>query len=69
MVGARVASLLLLDMDNRCDYTDKQIAVMKFDILEIFEAIIDEAAQRDRIAVFIKADVESISPKTRKRAR
>ncbi len=60
---------LLLDIDNRCDYTEKQIAVMKYDVLEIFNSIIAETAARDRIEDFIKAEVDCISPKTRKKAK
>ncbi len=60
---------LLLDIDNRCDYTEKQKGLLKFDILEIFEEIYEEVPEKDAIDAFIKAQVDSISPKTRKKAK
>ena len=60
---------LLLDIDNRCDYTDKQKGVLKADVLDIFDAVFEEAAERDAISEFIRAERNSISPKTRKKAK
>jgi hypothetical protein len=59
----------LLDIDNRCDYTEKQKGVLKADVLEIFDKVYEEVNERDEINAFIKAEVESISPKTRKKAK
>ena len=60
---------LLLDIDNRCDYTEKQIGVMKCDVLEIFDEIYDEVQAKDKIDEFIRTEVNCISPKTRKKAK
>jgi hypothetical protein len=59
----------LLDIDNRCDYSEKQKGVLKADVLEIFDKVYEEVNERDDINAFIKAEVESISPKTRKKAK
>jgi hypothetical protein len=59
----------LLDIDNRCNYTDKQKAVLKSDVLEIFDEVYEEAPERDEINEFIRAEINSISPKTRKKAQ
>ena len=59
----------LLDIDNRCDYTEKQKGVLRADILEIFDKVYEEVSEQDKINTFIKAQVNSISPKTRKKAK
>jgi hypothetical protein len=59
---------LLLDIDNRCDYTPKQKALLKCDVLEIFDEI-RQVREKDEIDEFIRAQVNSISPKTRKKAK
>jgi hypothetical protein len=60
---------LLLDIDNRCDYTEKQKAVLNADVLKIFDVFYEEAGRREEIDQFIRTQVESISPKTRKKAK
>lgn len=60
---------LLLDIDNRCDYTEKQKAVLKCDVLEIFDELYEELPAKNSIDDFVRARVSSISPKTRKKAR
>jgi hypothetical protein len=59
----------LLDIDNRCDYTEKQKGVLKADVLEIFDAVYEDVPEREEINEFIKAEVHCISPKTRKKAK
>jgi hypothetical protein len=59
----------LLDINNRCDYTEKQKGVLKADVLEIFDEVYEEAPRRDEINDFIIAEVNCISPKTRKMAK
>ena len=60
----------LLDIEHRCDYTAKQKAVLKADVLEIFDELIESASsRRDEMDQFIQAEVRSISPKTRKKAK
>ena len=59
----------LLNIDNLCNYTDKQKGVLKGDVLEIFNEVYEDVPRRDEINEFIKAEVNSISPKTRKKAK
>jgi hypothetical protein len=59
----------LLDIDNRCDYTEKQKGVLKADVLEIFDQVYVEVHEQAEINQFIKAEVHSISPKTRQKAK
>ena len=59
----------LLDIDNRCDYTEKQKGVLKADVLEIFDELYEELAERDEIDEFIRAEINCVSPKTRKKAK
>ena len=59
----------LLDIDNRCDYTEKQKAILKCDVLEIFDEVYEEVPERDEIQKFIRAEINCISPKTRKKAK
>ena len=60
---------LLLDIDNRCDYTEKQKGVLKADVLEIFDEIYEEVTERNKINEFIRTEANCISPKTRKKAK
>jgi hypothetical protein len=59
----------LLDIDNRCDYPEKQKGILKADVLEIFDQVYEEVQERDEINEFIRTEVDSISPKTRKKAK
>jgi hypothetical protein len=59
----------LLEIDNRCDYTEKQKGVLKADVLEIFDVIYDDVQEREDIRKFIREQANSISPKTRKMAK
>lgn len=59
----------LLDIDNRCNYTEKQKGILKADVLEIFDEVYQEVPKHDEINEFIKAEVNCISPKTRKKAK
>jgi len=60
---------ILLDIDNQCDYTEKQKGVLTCDVLGIFEEFYDGVKEMAEINNFIRAEVDSISPKTRKKAR
>ncbi len=60
---------LLLDVDNQCAYSDKQRAVLKADILDILDAVYPEVSNRREVNDFIKNSVNSISPKTRHKAK
>ena len=60
---------ILLDIDNACNYTVKQRALLKHDVLEIFEDIYDQREEKEGITGFIKAQIDSVSPKSRKKAK
>jgi len=60
---------LLLDIDDLCDYTAKQLALLKYDVLDIFDQVYEDAREKDTIKEFIRAQINSISPKTRKKAK
>ncbi len=60
---------ILLDIDHRCGYTDKQKGILKAGVLEIFDEIYGEVVERNRINEFIRTETNSISPKTRKKAK
>jgi len=60
---------LLLDIDRQCEYTEKQIGVLKADVLEIFDEIYEDIPERNRINEFIRTEANCISPKTRKKAK
>jgi len=59
---------LLLNVDTRCNYPEKQKALFKADIIEVLEEAYD-SVNKDIIVEFVKAQLNSISPKTRKKAR
>ncbi|MFZ5821748.1 MAG: hypothetical protein ACOYYJ_17775 [Chloroflexota bacterium] len=59
----------LLDIDHRCDYTEKQKGVLKADVLDIFDEIYADAPERERINAFLRGEVNCVSPKTRKKAK
>jgi len=60
---------LLLDIEDHCSYTEKQKALLKCDVLEIFDDIYEDSPEVDRINEFIRTQTDSISLKTRNKAR
>jgi hypothetical protein len=60
---------ILLNIDNRCDYIDKQKAVLKADVLNIFDVIYEDVGVKEDINQFIRTELKSISPKTRRKAK
>lgn len=60
---------ILLDIDNKCDFPPKQNALMKSGIIEIFDLFYGEITPKDNINEFIKGQLNSISPKTKKTAK
>ncbi len=62
---------LLLEIDRHCSFPEKQMALMKYDVMELFEQVYENtsAEYRKKISGFIQAQVESISPKTRRKAK
>lgn len=59
----------LLDMDNQCTYPGKQRELLKFDILEILDEVYPGDSYKNSMDEFIRTCVNSISPKTRRKAR
>lgn len=60
---------ILLDIDSRCDYPEKQLELLKHGVLEVFERKYLESNNKKRINSFIKTTANSISPKTKKKAK
>jgi hypothetical protein len=60
---------ILLDIDNRCDFLPKQKALLKSNIIEIFDEFYEKSEDKERIKEFIKTQASSISPKTNKLAK
>jgi hypothetical protein len=60
---------MLLDVDHRCSYTEKQKGVLKSDVLDVLDEAYEDASDREGVDAFIRAGVNSISPKTRRRAK
>lgn len=64
----------LIGVDNRCNYPDKQKALLKCDIIEVLDEVFHACARetiqdRKRIEDFVRSEINSISPKTRKTAQ
>ena len=60
---------LLLDADNLCAYPEKQLELLKCDVLEVLAGISDEVSDREDVRGFIKSGISSISPKMRRKAQ
>jgi hypothetical protein len=64
----------LIGVDNRCSYPDKQKALLKCDIIEVLDEVYRACARetiqdQKRIKDFVRSEINSISPKTRKSAK
>lgn len=60
---------LLLSIDQNSKYSEKQKALLKCDILDIFETIYQDVSDRRLLDRFILDERASISPKTRAKAK
>ncbi|MBI4814606.1 MAG: hypothetical protein HY802_10195 [Methanobacterium sp.] len=60
---------ILLDVDNRCDFPLKQKALLKSDVIELFINFYWQINDNERVNEFVKDELDSISPKTRKVAK
>jgi hypothetical protein len=60
---------LLLDVDRQCTYTEKQKAVLRADILDVFDAVYAVVRDKPEVNAFIENSISSLSPKTRRRAK
>ena len=59
----------LLDIDNLCHFPTKQKALLKSDVITIFDEFYNQISNNERVNKFVKVELNSISPKTRKNAR
>jgi hypothetical protein len=60
---------ILLDVDNRCDFPLKQKVLLKSDVIELFINFYRQINDKKRVNEFVKDELDSISPKTRKMAK
>jgi hypothetical protein len=60
---------ILLDIDNQCDFPPKLKALLKSEIIEIFDEFYEELGNKELINKFVKRELDSISPKTKKTAK
>lgn len=60
--------IMLLNFSNKCHYSEKQIALLESNMLDIFDDSIDKSSYKEEMISFIENRRSSISPKTRKRA-
>lgn len=60
---------ILLDVDILCDYTEKQLGLLKSDIIIVLDTIYTEIKDKNEVDKFINDQLISISPKTKKYAK
>ncbi len=60
---------LLLDIENRCTYPEKQKGLLKYDVLEILDEMYAEMEDTKKFDEFIQGSTASTSSKTRNKAR
>ncbi len=60
---------LLLDVDNRCTYTERQKALLKCDVLEVLDQVYAGVSDKNGADAFIRACINCASPKTRRKAK
>lgn len=60
---------LLMDLDQWSTYTVKQQALLKSDVLVVLEGALRDLTDKGRVMRFVVAEMKSISPKTRNKAR
>ena len=59
---------LMLNLDQYCDYSAKQLAVLNSDVLEILAGIYIDLEDQEPVKAFIMEQLTSLSPKTRQKA-
>ena len=60
---------ILLNIDKLCNFSEKQKALIKSDVIDIFDKFYGEIDNKEIINKFVKVELDSISPKTKKRAK
>lgn len=59
---------ILLHIDNRCTYPEKQKELLKSDIIEVLDEAYQSTTDNKKIVEFVRSQTSSISPKTKKKA-
>ncbi len=60
---------MLLDVDALSDFPLKQKALLKSDIIKVFHEFYQQINDKEGIKKFVKDQLDSIRPKTRKTAK
>lgn len=60
---------ILLNIDELCNFSMKQKALLKSDVINVFDKFYEQIDHKEMINKFIKVELNSISPKTKKIAR
>lgn len=60
---------ILMETDLRCDFPEKQKALLKSFVIEVFDKHYTKIDNKKEINNFVRAQLDSISPKTKKKAK
>lgn len=60
---------ILLDIDKLCIFPKKQKTLLKSGIIEIFDEFYEDLQNKELINEFVRKELDSISPKTKKTAK
>ena len=60
---------ILLNIDELCNFSKKQKALLKSDAITVFDKLYNQISDNERMNKFVKVELDSISPKTRKNAK
>lgn len=60
---------ILLETDLRCDFPEKQKELLKSFVIEVFDKLYTKIDNKKEINNFVRAQLDSISPKTKKKAK
>lgn len=60
---------ILLNIDELCNFSEKRKALIKSDVIDVFDKSYGEMNNKEMINKFVKVELNSTSPKTKKRAR
>ena len=60
---------ILLNIDKLCNFPKKQKALLKSDVIEVFDKFYGQINDKENVNKFVKVELDSISPKTKKRAK
>ena len=60
---------ILLNIDELCNFSQKQKALLKSNVIEVFDKFYGQINDKGNVNKFVKVQLDSISPKTKKRAK